>query len=240
MHTDPFKNFARMALSPWRERGIGETLRSIHACMHAQRQERIDAFDARHGTDTGRHLSLEALRVSGQDVPALWRYFPTLEAPFRRMLAALPIRFEDHAFIDLGSGKGRALLLASERPFRRIFGVELSPRLHRVAQRNIEIYRSPQQRCRAFELLCMDAAHFSPPPIPAVFYFFQPFPRETMAAVLDRMRTSLRARQRELAIVYLNPLFHDSIMETGLFAHHMTGEAQRPGEFDWTIYLHRP
>ena len=40
-------------------------------------------------------------------VPALWRYWPTLEAPFRRMMDALGCNPEEFVFVDLGSGKGR-------------------------------------------------------------------------------------------------------------------------------------
>jgi hypothetical protein len=47
---------------------------------------------------------------------------------------------QDFTFIDLGSGKGRALLMASAYPFKRIIGVEFMPELHRVAQENIRKY----------------------------------------------------------------------------------------------------
>lgn len=48
----------------------------------------------------------------------------------RQILDRLPLDFEEYTFIDLGSGKGRALLIASEYPFRAVVGVELSPKLH--------------------------------------------------------------------------------------------------------------
>jgi hypothetical protein len=52
-------------------------------------------------------------------------------------MAALPWRPEDFTVIDFGSGKGRALIVASECPFRRIIGVEFALELHRDAQQNI-------------------------------------------------------------------------------------------------------
>ena len=48
---------------------------------------------------------------------------------FKRVLAGFDIAFEDYTFVDFGSGKGRALLLASEYPFKRILGLEFSPEL---------------------------------------------------------------------------------------------------------------
>jgi hypothetical protein len=51
---------------------------------------------------------------------------------------------QDFTFIDLGSGKGRVLLMASDYPFKRIIGVEFMPELQRVAQENIRKYA---ERC---------------------------------------------------------------------------------------------
>src|SRR3982074_423196 len=81
-------------------------------------------------------------------------YQPTEPALFQEMMASLPIEFEQFTFVDLGSGKGRTLLMASEYPFMKIVGVELIAELHRAAQQNIRAYRSPTQRCVQIEALC--------------------------------------------------------------------------------------
>ena len=65
-------------------------------------------------------------------------YQPTDAALFHEMIEAVrgqsDADFHEFVFIDLGSGKGRTLLMASDYPFRRIVGVELLPALHRAAQ----------------------------------------------------------------------------------------------------------
>src|SRR3984957_17090364 len=58
----------------------------------------------------------------------------------RAMLEQLHLDFQRFRFVDLGSGKGRALLLASDYPFREIIGVELSPELDQIARANIAHY----------------------------------------------------------------------------------------------------
>src|SRR5271169_4560215 len=72
-------------------------------------------------------------------------YQPTDPDLFREMLAALAEEsradFHDFVFIDLGSGKGRTLLIASDYPFRRIVGVDLLPELHQAAEENLSKYR---------------------------------------------------------------------------------------------------
>jgi SAM-dependent methyltransferase len=234
-----FRNLLRMAAGPLRERGLVETVRSIKSCVQARARERSDGFDERFGTDTGHHLTGSALDCAGADVPALWRYWPTGPSTFGRIMEAAPVRYESTVFVDLGSGKGRVLLMASEYPFRKIIGVELSPALHRVAARNLAAWRSPSRRCRDIELMCLDAADFVPPPEEALVYLFQPFPADTMRAVLVNLERSFAVHPRLVRLAYLNPLYHALIVESGRFALERRGDGVEPGEFDWAIYRSR-
>jgi len=90
-------------------------------------------------------------------------YFATDPWLFEQIMQALPIRFEDFIFIDLGSGKGRSLMLASDYPFRRIVGVEYLPELHRSAELNLGRYSGENQKCRRIECVCQDARDFDFP-----------------------------------------------------------------------------
>src|SRR5277367_4265889 len=87
-------------------------------------------------------------------------YQPTESALFHEMLEALRLQsgsdFHDFVFVDLGSGKGRTLLMASDYAFRRIVGVELLPALHQAAQENVSKYRSESQRCFSVKSICAD------------------------------------------------------------------------------------
>jgi SAM-dependent methyltransferase len=238
MLTTAFKNLARMTVRPFHERGVRQALRSGARTFFASRQERDEAFDARHGTDTGRSVTFDDLVAPDEDAQALWHYAPTLVAPFRRAMDALPIDKDKLVFVDLGSGKGRTLLLASEYPFRRIVGVELSPKLHRIAKTNVAKFRSDEQQCKSFALVCMDAAAYEPPPEPTLLYMFQPFPIPVLDAVLARIEASLRARPRPFCVVYMNPIFEQRVVANGMFRRSSSGQAMTHGEFDWTIYLH--
>src|SRR5579863_2306181 len=137
-------------------------------------------------------------------------YQPTESALFHEMIAALTEQkgFESGAFIfiDLGSGKGRTLLMASDYPFRRIVGVELLPALHRAAQENIGKYRSESQKCFAIEAICQDATEFMFPPEPMVVFLFNPFPEAGLRRVIETLEKSLRERPRRVYVLYHNPL----------------------------------
>jgi SAM-dependent methyltransferase len=138
-------------------------------------------------------------------------YQPTDAALFREMMASLPVDFSQFTFVDLGSGKGRTLLMASEYPFRRIVGVEILPELDRAAQENIRAFKSPAQRCMRIESICSDARAFVLPEEPLVLYLFNPLPEAALRQVLGTLERSPSA----LWIVYHNPLLEGVLAETG-------------------------
>ena len=138
-------------------------------------------------------------------------YQPTEPALFREMMARLPIEFDRFTFVDIGSGKGRTLLMASEYPFWKIVGVELIAELHDAAEENIREYRSPTQRCMHIESLLADAREFELPEEPLVLYLFNPLPERALSEVLGRLEKSLVRAPRPVWIVYHNPAM-DSLL----------------------------
>jgi SAM-dependent methyltransferase len=138
-------------------------------------------------------------------------YQPTDPALFHEMLGGLKIKFSDFTFIDLGSGKGRTLLMASDYPFRRIVGVELLPELNNVARENLRKYTSEKQKCFALESIRGDAQDFEFPAEATVLYLFNPLPEAGLARVIARLEQSLAKHPRKVIVLYHNPL-HDEIL----------------------------
>ena len=122
------------------------------------------------------------------------------------MLQSVGIDFRTFTFIDLGSGKGRTLMMASHYPFRKIIGVELLPELHRVACENLEKYRSPNQSCGVLESVCTDARDFQFPDDPLVLYLFNPLPEAGLSLVMHNLEQSLNRHPRKVIVLYHNPL----------------------------------
>ena len=141
-------------------------------------------------------------------------YQATDPALFHEMLTALGLDFQDFIFIDIGSGKGRTLLMASDYPFRRIIGVELLPELHRVAQENFGKYKSDSQRCFAVESVCGDAREFAFPPEPTVLYLFNPLPEAGLVQLLANLDQSLREHPRPMRVIYHNPVLEHILAES--------------------------
>ena len=142
-------------------------------------------------------------------------YQPTEPALFHEMLRALAIDFTEFIFIDLGSGKGRTLLMAAEYPFRRIVGVELLPELSRIAYDNLQKYTSETQKCFSLESVCDDARKFEFPAEATVLYLFNPLLETGLSIVLDNLEQSLRKHPRKVFVLYHNPLLEHVLAMCG-------------------------
>jgi hypothetical protein len=146
-------------------------------------------------------------------------YQPTEASLFHEMMGALQqntqVNLEDFTFIDLGSGKGRTLLMASDYPFRRILGVELLPSLHQVAQENVAQYKSDSQRCFDMESRCADATAFPLPDGPLLIYLFNPFPESGLRRAIANLKQSLERHPRAAFVLYHNPQLENVLTDAG-------------------------
>jgi tRNA1(Val) A37 N6-methylase TrmN6 len=79
---------------------------------------------------------------------------------WRETLPSSAARVEAYTFVDGGAGKGRALLLAAELPFRKVIGVELNEALARIAQRNVILWKRLAQSQLKIRAVHQDAAKF--------------------------------------------------------------------------------
>jgi SAM-dependent methyltransferase len=134
-------------------------------------------------------------------------YQPMEQELFCEMLNGLGIDYSGFTFIDIGSGKGRALLMASAYPFRRILGIELLPELNEIAKDNIRRFANREQRCENVETICGDATAFEFPAEPLVVYLFHPLPEAGFLRVIDNIQWSWREHRRTVWVVYANPIF---------------------------------
>jgi SAM-dependent methyltransferase len=145
---------------------------------------------------------------------------------FHEMVRSLPIDYKQYVFVDLGSGKGRTLLMASEYPFLRIVGVEVLPELHGVAQENVRKYKSDQQKCLAIDTFLADARDYEFPVAPLVVYLFNPFPQPVLETVLARLERSVREVPRPVYLLYHNPLLEDVLRKSRSFQKAEGGTSQ--------------
>lgn len=125
---------------------------------------------------------------------------------------------ERYTFIDLGCGKGAALLLALDHGFGRVIGVELNDRLVPVAEENLAAYArrrgTDPDRGTVVE---GDVVGFRFPPEPLVVFLFNPFGADTLTAVLANLEASVADRPRDVVVAYASPVHADRIDDSEVF-----------------------
>lgn len=159
-------------------------------------------FDARHGTDTLADVRLQGLSIDGPNRERGHRYHPTPPRSLRQVLTRLAIAPADTTFVDIGSGKGRTLLVAAGLPFKRIVGVEFAEELHRIAQDNIQAFLARYPGAR-IESVNADATKYALPDGPLVLYFFKPFDTVVLRQVLANVRRCVEQQPRRVIVVFL-------------------------------------
>lgn len=167
-------------------------------------------FEWPAGVDTS---SIVLLRDIGLESNERLDYHPTPWLALRRVLAEDDVAGHD-VFLDFGCGKGRVLLQAAARPFRKVIGVELSPELAEIARRNIA-GSLLSLKCQNIEVVVADAMNYRVPDDVTVVYFFNPFQGEIFAGALAQILASLRRRSREITVIYMAPFEHQMLIDAG-------------------------
>ena len=166
-------------------------------------QHHLDSpFDRKYGTDTSRVIPLKDLTIQSKNVKEGVWYEPMSVEVFRQIMNHLAINFGEFEFIDFGSGKGRALLLASDYGFKKIIGVEFAQELHRIATKNVAIRNRYTRKPSNIETICMDAAEFPIANVPLVIFFYSPFRGKAMERVLNNVSTSFAMNPREIVLAF--------------------------------------
>ena len=143
-------------------------------------------------------------------------YQPIPPEQFREIMAVLNGHFAPESdfskftFIDIGAGKGRALLLAAEFGFRRIVGVELLPELVQVARQNVQKFER-REASSGIQLICGDATDFIFPEEPSVIFLFNPLPQAALRTLIENLERSLRQNPRPIYVAYANPTLQEII-----------------------------
>ena len=167
----------------------------------------VHPFDRLHGTSTGSLIPGHELATGHRHDRHITAYHGVAPSLFRKLmqrwlsLTAHPIG--QTSFLDIGAGKGRAMLLAAEYRFRRVIGVELHPALAAATRENVELWQT-RHSGPPIRLEEGDAMRLRMPVGPCVVFLFNPFDAVLMDRLLTRLAHHFRDRPGELELVYVN------------------------------------
>ena len=182
-------------------------------------------FDRRFGTETSGVVDSDRLESILENRTHAVRYKPTKARPFVRLLARLNLP-DDATFVDVGSGKGKVLLLAAQHPFKRVVGLEFSPSICAQARRNIDLFRRTGKLAAPIEIFEGDATQYAMAGDENVFFLYNPFDAVILSQFVDNLRQSVRDHPRPIWFIYSVPLHASVLEQSGLFGAPATFDIQ--------------
>ncbi|MDE1154910.1 MAG: class I SAM-dependent methyltransferase [Acidobacteriaceae bacterium] len=181
----------------------------------------VHPFDRLHGTDTGGLIEgpiiARGTAHPHQDLTAYYGIAPSILSALcdlwlQRLHPQKPI--EQTVFLDVGAGKGRAMLLASQLPFLRVEGIELNEELAAIARKNIAIWNEDNS-AEALAPLLLHQADATVQPLPAeatLAFLFHPFESRLLKRFLRHVERSVSSGGQSFDLIYANAE-HDSVLD---------------------------
>ena len=183
-----------------REVGVKGTLQRVFRYLH--NEKRADAFDVKYGTDTAGAIPLWRLDVKSKNARYGRGYGPIAAEVFRSCIRRIEVDHSSCAFVDLGCGKGRALIIAGELGFAQVIGVEFARELADVAKDNLQ-----KLNIGNATIIHGDAAEYRFPDSNLILYMGNPFYGDVMSKVIDRLgEFCAKHPHRQVFVIYHNPM----------------------------------
>jgi hypothetical protein len=193
-------NFVQRTFASLRHQGLGGTMLKLFGSLFER------TFDRKYDTDTCARSRLDNLTIQSGNKSRGTRYEPTRVMPLRKLFPVLrKLMPAESVLVDLGSGKGRVLLLASQWGFRELRGIEFAQELCEIARKNIAHYRERTGVRAGFEIIHGDVTTYAIRPEENVFFMFNPFDEVIFAKVLANLSASLNAHPRKILLVICLP-----------------------------------
>jgi SAM-dependent methyltransferase len=165
----------------------------------------IHPFDQIHGVDTSGLVPASRLVTGHPNDEHVTAYYGVAPSILRALIARWretvpPYPITSYTFLDIGAGKGRGLLVASEYHFRKVVGIELNPALAAIARRNVAQWNAARdtdptaEPIAPIEVLGQDALEFKLPDAPTLLFLFHPFEEPVLRKLLRHIETQLGRR----------------------------------------------
>jgi SAM-dependent methyltransferase len=211
-----------------RRRGVVGTLRIALGRLRPESGPRALAkrsthpFDLRFGVETSGLIDgTELLSGHRHDAfnTAYWGVSPSRARELLRLWreSVTGRGVEEYAFVDVGCGKGRMLLIASEMEFREVVGVELHAGLAATSAANAAKWSAEGRSRCAIRVVQGDATEMALPEGRCMVFLYNPFGAPVLRSLLGRLEEQYAGRPGELDVLYLSPECDAVFAERGGF-----------------------
>lgn len=153
------------------------------------------------------------LEDHGIDISHATIYMPVSYDLLEDIFEQLPATVRSH-FLDIGSGKGRALCVAAHKGFKQVTGLDFAKDLCEQAKENLAttMQKIPSLK---YKIINNDAFYFKIPDDVDYIFLFNPFDEIIMSGVANNIFKSLQNNPRKLTVIYVNPLHKNIFLKAG-------------------------
>ncbi|MCT8342001.1 methyltransferase domain-containing protein [Photorhabdus kleinii] len=127
-------------------------------------------------------------------------FMPAHYSVIHKALISLPIEYHDFQFIDLGCGKGRTIVCASNYNFSKITGVEIIESLALIAQQNVNVIKKKKN----IEVIQGDVNDYQFNENHVVIYNYDSFSNDQLKKILQRLKTDIYDKGYKVFILQIN------------------------------------
>ncbi|MEP6674399.1 MAG: class I SAM-dependent methyltransferase [Ferruginibacter sp.] len=169
--------------------------------------------EKKYGIDTTGADELKQLEKKGVDIDHSTIYMPANYKMLEELFTATDLKDCKH-FLDIGSGKGRALCVAAHYGATKVTGIDFSRELSLAAKKNLD---STQKKFTAlqYNIVNNDAFYYEIPADVDIIFLFNPFDEVIMSGVAENIEISYEKNPRPITIIYANPICKDLFLEMG-------------------------
>ena len=169
----------------------------------------------KYNINTIKPVSLEALSIAEGDISKSSPYealnYYILENLLENFRKLFP---REKSIIDIGSGKGRVMVAAAHYGFNDITGVDFARELCASAERNINKIKA-QFPDTTFNIYCKDILNYTIDKSDKVFFLYNPFNREIMEKLVEKIDRSVKEHSRTICFIYANPQQKEVLLQKG-------------------------
>ena len=194
------------------------------------------SWDFIHGTETLARIPPQHIRTDSGNRAHAKIYGATRARPLVQLLAELRLP-RAGGFVDLGSGKGRVVLIAAQYGFKKVVGVEFSEHFCQIARDNLVAFGHRRKLESDIIIVHADVVHYSIQSDETIFFLYDPFSAEVLAQVLENIRRSLTAHPRDIWVIYNSPAYHDLMQQSSIFT---SGRLFEFGGSEFCVYGNAP
>jgi len=162
-------------------------------------------YDRKFNVETSKIVNISSLNeqfdFTGYDIDEL--YSATPSALFNMLHWPVTSKEKDYAtYVDVGCGKGRALIKGMTIGFKNLIGVEFVPSIAKQANENLQKSMDSLILNAKCEVVCQDIRTYKYPETDLVLYLYNPFDPIIFQPFLDNLLNDLRANPRKAKIIY--------------------------------------